>query len=330
METRAVGLLSGGLDSILAVSLVKRQGISVTALHFVTPFSASPGEERAKMETLAERLGVVIKVEEMGEEYLEMLKNPVHGYGKNVNPCIDCHALMLRRAAHLMNEIGAAFVFTGEVLGERPMSQHRRALAIVENESGLAGRLLRPLSALLLPATPAEEQGVVDRARLCGISGRSRKPQMKLAEEMGITQYPGPAGGCLLTDPVYSRKVRDLMSHGELTLENSRLLRTGRHYRLQDSMKLVVGRNEKENLVLETSAMDGDVVLTTFPLPGPVALLRGGENGGVELAARICAGHSDARREKEVPVSWRRLPAGVQSVLRVAPLPAGELESYRI
>ena len=330
MQRKAVGLLSGGLDSILAVSLVKRQGIRVIALHFVTPFSASPEEECAKMGALVGKLEVELRVEEMKEEYLEMLENPVHGYGRNVNPCIDCHALMLRRARQVMEQEGAAFVFTGELLGERPMSQHRRALGIVETESGLEGLLLRPLSALLLPATRAEQEGIVDRSRLCGMSGRSRKPQMRLAEELGITEYPGPAGGCLLTDPVYSKKVRDLMRHGELTLENARLLSTGRHYRLEESAKLVVGRDQKENLVLETLARDQDVVLSTFPVPGPVALLRGAENGCVELSARICAAHSDAKREDEVPVSWRKMPCHEKHILRVAPLAASELERYRI
>ena len=340
MERKAVGLLSGGLDSILAVSLVKRQGIDVVGLHFIIPFAASPEEERAGVSALAERLGASPRVEEMGEEYLAMLEKPAHGYGKNVNPCIDCHALMLRRAREVMLEEGASFVFTGEVLGERPMSQHRKALGIVETESGLAGLLLRPLSALLLPVTRPEEAGVVDRSRLYGISGRSRKPQMRLAEELGITQYPGPAGGCLLTDPVYSRKVRDLMRHGELTLENARLLGTGRHYRLGDSVKLVVGRNQKENLVLESLAREADVVLSTFPVPGPVGLLRGRDNGCVELSARICAAHSDAKREPEVPVSWRRAAAAGKTeeeeagagsqVLHVAPLATEELERYRV
>jgi len=340
MERKAVGLLSGGLDSILAVSLVRRQGIEVVGLHFIIPFAASPEEERSDAIALAEKLGVKPRVEQMGEEFLEMLRNPAHGYGKNVNPCIDCHALMLRRAREVMREEGASFVFTGEVLGERPMSQHRKALGIVEAESGLEGLLLRPLSALLLPATLPEKEGVVDREGLYGISGRSRKPQMRLAEELGITQYPGPAGGCLLTDSMYARKVRDLMRHGELTLDGARLLGAGRHYRLSDSVKLVVGRDQRENLILEGLAGGADVVLSTFPVPGPVGLLRGPGTGCVELAARICAAHSDAKREAEVPVTWRRAgaaqgaaegnAAGGAQTLRVAPLPADELERYRI
>jgi tRNA U34 2-thiouridine synthase MnmA/TrmU len=339
MERKAVGLVSGGLDSILAAALVKSQGIEVVGLHFIIPFAASPEKERSGSVALAQKLGMKSRVEEMGEEFLAMLEKPAHGYGRNVNPCIDCHALMLRRAREVMAEEGASFVFTGEVLGERPMSQHRKALGIVEAESGLAGLLLRPLSALLLPATRPEEEGVVDRSRLYGISGRSRKPQMRLAEELGITEYPGPAGGCLLTDAVYSKKVRDLMRHGELTLENARLLSTGRHYRLDESVKLVVGRDREENLVLESLARGADIVLSTFPVPGPVGLLRGPGNGSLELSARICAAHSDAKREAEVPVTWRSVAAGDAEVeragagtqtLRVAPLAAEELERYRV
>ena len=339
MERKAVGLVSGGLDSILAVALVKRQGIEVVGLHFIIPFTASPEKERSESVALAQKLGMRSRVEEMGEEFLAMLERPAHGYGRNVNPCIDCHALMLRQAREVMQEEGASFVFTGEVLGERPMSQHRKALGIVEAESGLAGLLLRPLSALLLPATRPEEEGVVDRSRLYGISGRSRKPQMRLAEELGIREYPGPAGGCLLTDAVYSKKVRDLMRHGELNLENARLLSTGRHYRLDGSVKLVVGRDQEENLVLESLARSADVVLSTFPVPGPVGLLRGPGNGSLELSARICAAHSDAKREAEVPVNWRRVAAGGAvaervgpgaQTLRVAPLAAEELERYRV
>jgi tRNA-specific 2-thiouridylase len=331
MKTKAIGLLSGGLDSILAVLLVKEQDIEVLALNFVTPFTLESEDGcRGGMVELACRLGAELRVQHLGSEYLEMLKDPAHGYGRNMNPCIDCHAFMLREARKVMEAEGATFVFTGEVLGERPMSQHRRGLQIVERESGLEGRLLRPLSALLLPPTAVEEQGIVDRARLHGISGRSRKPQIRLAQVLGVTEYPAPAGGCLLTDPLYSRKVKDLITFGELDVASARLLRVGRHYRLGCSAKLVVGRDQTENAALEGFSRGNDVILSTFPIPGPVGLLRGGNNGSIELSARVCAYHSDARNEKEVPVSWRRLPDEATHVIRVAPLASQELEGYRI
>jgi tRNA-specific 2-thiouridylase len=331
MTKKAVALLSGGLDSTLAVTLIMRQGIEVIALNFLTPFCrCSKKGCRSEAVKVAEKLGVELRVEYLGEEYLDVVRNPAHGYGRNMNPCVDCRILIFSKARKVMEEEGASFVFTGEVLGERPMSQRRDSMRIIEKESGLVGRLLRPLSAQLFPPILAEEEGVVDRSRLLAITGRSRKPQMKLAKEMGITEYPCPAGGCLLTDPVYASKVRDLVERSELTMENVALLRIGRHFRLEGSAKLIVGRDEKENARLESFAREGDVILSTFPLPGPVALLRNGDNGSIELSAMICAAHSDARNENEVPVSWRRAPDSGSGVLKVPPIAANLLENYRI
>ncbi len=331
MNRKAIGLISGGLDSILAVLLVKQQGIEVIALNLVTPFTLrSECGHTERMLELGRALGVEMRVQHLGEEYLAMLRNPVHGFGKNVNPCIDCHTFMVREAKKLMEAEGASFVFTGEVLGERPMSQNRGALRTVEVESGLTGRLLRPLSALLLEPTVPEEQGIVEREKLQSIAGRSRKPQMRLAEELGVSKYPAPAGGCLLTDPGYSRKVRDLLEQGQLDMENARLLKLGRHYRLEDSAKLVVGRDHDENQALEGISREKDVLLSTFPIPGPVGLLRGGGNGSIELAARICAQHSDARHEDRVPVNWRRVPEDEKHLVSVSPLSSEELQRYRI
>jgi len=331
MTDKAIALLSGGLDSTLAVNLMVQQGIEVIALNFLTPFCrCSKKGCRSEAVKVSEKVGVELRVEYLGEEYLDILRNPPHGYGKNMNPCIDCRILIFSKARKVMEEEGASFVFTGEVLGERPMSQRRDSMRIIEKESGLVGRLLRPLSAQFFPPILAEKEGVVDRSKLLAIVGRSRKPQMRLAEEMGITEYPCPAGGCLLTDPVYAKKVKDLVERSELTMENVELLRVGRHFRLKDSAKLVVGRDQSENARLESFARPGDVILSTFPLPGPVALLRNGENGSIDLSAMICAAHSDCRNEKEIPVSWRRAPDGGSGVLRVPPIPGDMLELYRI
>jgi tRNA-specific 2-thiouridylase len=331
-KKKAIALLSGGLDSTLAANLIKRQGIDIIALSFVTPFCQCSGRSgcTSMAGPVAEKLGVELRVESLTDEYLNVVRDPAHGYGKNMNPCIDCRILMFSKARELMEKEGASFVFTGEVLGERPMSQRRDSMRVIERESGLTGRLLRPLSARLLEPTVVEEEGVVDRDKFLSVSGRSRKPQMKLAEEMGVYDYPCPAGGCLLTDPAYAKKVRDLVSHGELDMKNVTLLRTGRHYRLSDASKLVVGRNKGENELLESLADDDDAVLSTFPIPGPVGLLRKGCNGSLELSARICAGHSDAKHEAEVPVVWRKAMDGSEGILRVSPFAPDELRSYRV
>ncbi|NSW76717.1 MAG: tRNA 4-thiouridine(8) synthase ThiI, partial [Candidatus Atribacteria bacterium] len=208
---RAIGLISGGLDSALAVSIVKRQGIEVIALRFLSPFWG-----RGKwIKQLIEELGVEYQEVEVDESYLGMIENPRYGYGKNMNPCIDCKIWMLRRAKDLMKEWGASFVFTGEVVGQRPKSQMKNTLRLIEKQSGLEGLLLRPLSAKLLPETVPEKEGWVKREELLDLSGRGRERQLKLAEEWGIRSFPPPAGGCLLTEPNFSRRLRDLRQHGE-------------------------------------------------------------------------------------------------------------------
>ncbi|MFH0778301.1 MAG: hypothetical protein V2A71_06680, partial [Candidatus Eisenbacteria bacterium] len=331
MKRLAIGLLSGGLDSSLALHVIKEQGVEIVALHFVTPFcQCSPKGCGSEAVGAARRLGIELKSEHLGEEYLALVRKPPHGYGSNMNPCIDCRILMFTRARELMETLGASFVFTGEVLGERPMSQRRDSMRVIEKESGLVGRLLRPLSAKLMVPTKVEEDGTIDRERLLALSGRSRKPQMSLAREYGINDYPCPAGGCLLTDPCFAKRVKDLVEHDTLTMDNAKLLRTGRHFRLSDTSKLIVGRNEAENRQLESVAREGDVVLTMFPIPGPVALLRDGDKRCLEISAGICAAHSDARQEREVPVAWRDLGAGDTGVLNVAPMEHARLEPHRI
>jgi tRNA U34 2-thiouridine synthase MnmA/TrmU len=201
---KALCVFSGGLDSMLASELIRAQGIEVLALFFETPFFASPQARKS-----AESIALPIKVVDITDTHLEMLKNPRHGYGGHMNPCIDCHALMIRTAGEMLEQEGASFIITGEVMGQRPMSQNLKALSMVASESGFQKLILRPLSAKRLPITLPEEEGWVDRERLLGFSGRSRKPQMELAERLHITEYPSPAGGCLLTDEVFSRRLKD-------------------------------------------------------------------------------------------------------------------------
>lgn len=298
--TAGIGLLSGGLDSILAVRVLQEQGIHVEGVCFVTPFF---GPEKAQLANL--QLKIPLHILDITGIHLEMLKSPRYGYGKNMNPCIDCHGLMLRQAGGLMRELAAQFVFTGEVLGERPMSQNKNSLRSVEKLSGLQGLVLRPLSARLLPETLAEQQGLVDRGRLLAISGRSRKPQLELAEQYGITEFPEPAGGCLLTDPGYSRRLRDLMSRGaELSRRSLELLKVGRHLLLEDGTKIIAGRNEGENRRLEGLRQEGDALLAPAgDTPGPTVLVPGGgPEAAIRFAAAVCARYCTSRAAGPVPV----------------------------
>lgn len=294
---KAVGLFSGGLDSIIACHLILDQNIQVICLHINAPFIVSEINAVEKsFRTLRDR-GAELVVEELSSDFLNILMAPKHGYGSQMNPCIDCHIYMLRAGKNLMVEIGAEFVFTGDVLGERPMSQSKGALDVIEKESGLEGMLLRPLSAKLLKPTEVEIDGRVDRDRLLDIKGRSRSRQLELAEVYGLEFIPSPAGGCLLTDVAYARKVEEAMEHKELSLELLHLFRYGRHFRLPSGSRLIVGRNESENKVLEGFSGDEYILLEPKNDMGPTCLLIGDDD--IELAssimARYCDGEGDVR-----------------------------------
>jgi len=275
--TKAIGCLSGGLDSTLALALIQRQGIEVVAfhvLHLWYPLPAVAGATPQAVRT-ADALGIRTVVMDAAEADLDLVQHPKHGLGKRMNPCIDCRIWCLRRARELMDAEGAAFVFTGEVLGQRPMSQNRTAMDLIERESGLEDRLLRPLSAKCLDPTRPERDGLVDRARLFGIAGRSRKEQMALAAELGITDYPSPAGGCLVTDPAFAFRLKELLGRGPLTVADVQLLKVGRHFRLADGTLLVIGRHAEDNALLERLFQPGDLRIEAADLAGPTTLLRG-------------------------------------------------------
>jgi len=288
---KALSVFSGGLDSMLAAVLVRAQGVEVQALFFETPFFGS-----ARARKSAASINLPLKVVDITERHLEVVKHPRHGYGSRMNPCIDCHALMFRMAGELMEAEGASFVISGEVLGQRPMSQNKKALETVARECGLEGILLRPLSALRLKPTLPEERGWVDRERLMGFQGRNRKPQMALAEEMGITDYPSPAGGCLLTEEAFSRRLRDLFTaRPDPEIREIELLKVGRHFRLSPECKLVVGRNKRENEKIRELSGGGDLLLKPARVPGPTALLQGKPGPDCVLAAAtLTAAYSDA------------------------------------
>lgn len=329
-KSKAVGLFSGGLDSSLAVKVIAELGFDVIAFHFCHPFETGGAERTFELAEAAQRLGSRLRSEPAGDEYLELIRSPKYGYGKAMNPCIDCHAYMLRRAAALAERCGAAFVFTGEVLGSRPMSQRREALDIVEAESGLSGRLLRPLSAKLLPPTEMEASGLVDRERLYGIKGRSRKRQIELAAEFGITDYPTPAGGCLLTEVGYSAKLKDAFGHGETGPSDISLLRVGRHFRLPDGGKAIIGRDETENGLIEARLSSGDLRLEVKNVGSPVTLLRNAGPGDLEPAAALTVRYSDARNASGgVGVTVRKACNGSESVI-VAVYEPGLEERYRV
>ena len=274
---KAVALISGGLDSVLAAKVIMEQGFDVVGLYCTTAFSKSFGRERdTSAARVSKALGIDLRVMDMGQAYIDLVRNPSHGYGKNVNPCIDCKIFMLKKARTVMDEVSASFVVTGEVLGQRPMSQRRDTLHIIERDSGMRGMIVRPLSATLLPPTSAEQDGLVQREKLLGISGRSRTIQLRLAERYGISGYSTPAGGCLLTDKNFSAKLRDLFDDKQAVTPNDiRLLTVGRHYRLDSGVKIVVGRDEQENTVLLSLAPHGYHLFTPRDFPGPVALLSG-------------------------------------------------------
>ena len=331
MNRKALALLSGGLDSTLAIKLLLDQGVEVVALNFISPFCQCNSKTGCQLEArkVVDKFGIDLKVIGLSKEYLEMVKNPVHGYGKNMNPCIDCRILMLKKTKEYMKEIDASFIITGEVLGQRPMSQRRDAMRVIEKEAGMEGLILRPLSARLLPPTIPEIEGIVDRERLLAFSGRSRKPQMALAKNLQINEYPCAAGGCLLTDPEFAGRMRDLLKFTpEPTMNDIQLLKIGRHFRLSDTLKIIVGRNEEENKRLLVLAKEKDIRLGVVNHKGPVAIARGMITQNHLLkAASICARYSDDRGESGIMVSEF---LSKEKVLSILPMDETELEKLRV
>jgi tRNA-specific 2-thiouridylase len=329
-KTQAIALLSGGLDSTLAVRLMLDQGIEVEALNFVTPFCQCNRNGRCEALHVADQFDIPCKTIAVTDEFFERIRQPKYGYGSGMNPCLDCRILMFSKARQRMGEIGADFVFTGEVVGERPMSQRRDAMRTIERESGLEGRLLRPLSAKLLAPTIPEQEGLVDRERLLDISGRSRKPQMTLAQEHGITDYPCPAGGCLLTDPGFARRMRDLVQHSpDFGLNDVSLLKVGRHFRLSPTAKAVVGRDERGNERIVTLARPGDMFFEVQEWGSPVTLLRGETSDQeIPLAAAITARYSDA--SGSVAVCYGVDYGALSEEMGTAPLSESLLRQLRI
>jgi tRNA U34 2-thiouridine synthase MnmA/TrmU len=283
---------------MLAAELIRRQNIDVLCLTFTTPFFSAE-----KAQAAARQINLPLAVEDITDKHLKMLKSPRYGYGKNMNPCIDCHILMLQEAGKKMVETGADFILTGEVLGQRPMSQGKQSLHVVAKNSGFPDYILRPLSAQLLEPTKAEKEGKVDRSLLLSIQGRGRKEQMQMAADFGISNYAPPAGGCLLTDPMFTRRLRDLFSHQEdYDIHDLDLLKYGRHFRADDQGKIIVGRNNLDNEKLRGLSTDDDLVLFMADFPGPHVVVPHGNEALLPLAASLCVRYSDAPADLEANV----------------------------
>jgi len=286
---KALLLFSGGLDSLLSAKILQEQGFEIEAVFFKSYF----------FNIKEKKLPFKLKIVDISDKQFEVVKNPKHGYGKNMNPCIDCHLLMFKEARKLMEKEGFDFVATGEVLDERPMSQNRRSLDIIEKESGLKGKLLRPLSAKLLEPTEAEQKGIVDRDKLYSIKGKSREKQLELVKKFGLKNYPTPAGGCLLTDPEFSKKLRELMDKNkEVTRNDLKLLYYGRHF-WHNNVKIIVGRNEEENKEIKKLKQEGDVLIELKDIPGPITLVRGKDEQVIEKAKELTKYYSLKARDKK-------------------------------
>lgn len=297
---KGLGLCSGGLDSMLSALLLQRQGITVTFISFETPFFSSGSAKKASLQT-----GIPLIIQDITEDYMKMMKKPRAGFGKNMNPCMDCHSLMFSKAGEILKKEGFDFLFSGEVVGQRPKSQNKNSLRYVEKNSGFEGQILRPLSAKLLPATEMEEKGLVNREKLMGISGRSRKIQFRMAKEFGVKEYPSPAGGCLLTDKIFSSRLRDLMEI-QISFDNRELylLKYGRHFRLDSRTKVIVGRSEQDNEFLMTHfKKHTDVLIKHDMLPGPDVILTGTASPeNIKTAALICAGYTKSPEGETTPI----------------------------
>ena len=327
---KALALLSGGLDSTLAIRVIQQQGVEVIALNFVTVFCRCTSHGSCKLEAVkvSEKFGIPIKVINTTERFLELVKKPKFGYGKNINPCIDCRINIFRIAGEYMREIGADFIITGEVLGQRPMSQRKEAMKIIDKEANLTGLVLRPLCAKHMEPTIPEKLGIVDREQLLQIRGRSRKNQIQLADVFQIKDYPCSAGGCLLTDPEFAHRMRDLVNTCDANVNDVNLLKVGRHFRLDQQTKVIVGRNEEDNTRVDSLSKEGDVLLTLVDMPGPLTLIRGEiTEEKIQTAAQITARYGKSHVLPSVKVSVKPVKNNtIERVIEITPMCQEEVD----
>ena len=287
-KIKAIALFSGGLDSTLAMKIIIDQGIDVIACNINTGFGSTK-DRYAHMKSMCDQVGAELRIIDIQSEYLrDVLFDPKYGYGKNFNPCIDCHAKMFEVAKRIMTHEGASFLISGEVLGQRPMSQNKEALQKVLDESNCDGLLLRPMSAKLLAPTLAEQNGLVDREKLEGIAGRNRERQFALATEFGLKDFESPGGGCLLTDESFAKKMRDFLAYDSFDIEDIVVIKYGRHMRLPENAKLVVGRNQIDNEHMKNVKSQKYLHVSVAPMAGPYALIsKSATEDEKKLAAKI-------------------------------------------
>ncbi|MDR5587736.1 MULTISPECIES: tRNA 4-thiouridine(8) synthase ThiI [Clostridium] len=326
---KALAMISGGLDSILAAKLIKEQGIEVIGICFKSYFF---NEENAKRMT--EQIGIKLEVIDFSEEHFDLVRNPKHGWGKNMNPCIDCHSMMMNYSGKLLEKFNADFIITGEVLNQRPMSQNRQALNIVKKESGYSDKILRPLCAQNLNPTQMEIDGLVDREKLLKISGRSRAIQMELAESWGIKDYPSPAGGCKLTEPNYSIRLRELVNRKfDVTQREINLLKYGRHFVTPNNVKIIVSRTAEEGEEFKKLLIKEDLVFLTSKFNGAMVIIPEGNNPTEEdltLACRFAVRYSKGKDEKSVEVKYGNVSTEFNKFKNVDSVTQKELEDYNL
>ncbi|MGK0465540.1 tRNA 4-thiouridine(8) synthase ThiI [Clostridium sp.] len=323
--TTALAMISGGLDSILAAKLVKDQGIEVIGIFFKSNFF---NEENALK--IVKQIDIPLEVIDFSDEHFEMVKNPKHGHGKNMNPCIDCHAMMMRYCGELLEKYHADFIITGEVLNQRPMSQNRSALDIVKNESGIGKKILRPLCAKNLNPTDMELDGLIDREVLMDIKGRNRKVQMELARKWGILEYPTPAGGCKLTEPSYSIRLRDLVDHKEdISKKDLKLLKIGRHFRISGEAKIISTRTEEEGEILRELLEDGDLKFSAVDYNGSTVVIIGEEtNEDIEFAAKVTGRYCKGKDDETISIEYGRYDNSLSNSIVISPATEEEINKY--
>lgn len=325
--TRALAMVSGGLDSILAAKLIKDQGIEVIGICFRSYFFNEKNAEK-----MTKQIDIPLEVVDFSKEHFEMVKNPKHGYGKNMNPCIDCHAMMMKYSGELLEKFNADFIITGEVLNQRPMSQNKAALNVVKKESGYEEKILRPLCAKILPPTEMELQNLVDREKLLDISGRSRKIQMELADKWGVKEYPSPAGGCKLTEPNYAKRLRDLLDHEEFPEERElQLLKYGRHFRISEKCKIISTRTKDEGDIIKNYLSSKDYMFLACDYNGSTVVIIGkpGEED-IKLAAEIAGRYSKGKDEDKIKIKYGKFNTDLNNIVEAKPASDDYLKEFII